>query len=164
MYLLVSDTSVLIDLERSGLLDEAFQCGWTLVVPDLLYDRELADYNGPHLMKLGLRVLELTDQEVSISQELQTARSTLSLPDCFALVCALRPKHALLSGDGNLRKEASARKAEVFGLLWLFDRMEEAGIEREKLCGGLSALRDHPRCRLPKAEIEIRLERWEKQS
>ncbi|MDG0857490.1 hypothetical protein [Roseateles puraquae] len=54
MIILVSDTSVLIDLERGGLLEPAFSCGLTMVVPDLLYDRELVAENGPFLKQLGL--------------------------------------------------------------------------------------------------------------
>ena len=37
MKILVSDTSVLIDLERGGLLEAAFGCGHPLVVPDYPY-------------------------------------------------------------------------------------------------------------------------------
>jgi hypothetical protein len=36
MQVLVSDTSVLIDLERAGLEASVFDTGHTLVVPDLL--------------------------------------------------------------------------------------------------------------------------------
>ena len=46
MIILVSDTSILIDLERGGLLEAAFACGLTMVVPDLLYERELEPENG----------------------------------------------------------------------------------------------------------------------
>jgi hypothetical protein len=60
MIILVSDTSILIDLERGGLLEAAFSCGMTLVVPDLLYERELADENGPYLKSLGLGVVSLS--------------------------------------------------------------------------------------------------------
>ena len=56
MIVLVSDTSILIDLERGGLLEAAFSCGLTMVVPDLLYERELESENGPFLRKLGLGV------------------------------------------------------------------------------------------------------------
>mgnify|MGYP003526952972 FL=1 len=52
MIVLVSDTCILIDLERGGLLEAAFSCGFTMVVPDLIYDRELADENGPYLRSL----------------------------------------------------------------------------------------------------------------
>lgn len=59
MIILVSDTSVLIDLEREGLLEAAFSCGLTMVVPDLLYERELEAENGPYLRKLGRGVVAL---------------------------------------------------------------------------------------------------------
>jgi len=64
MIILVSDTSVLIDLERGGLLEQAFSCGLTMVVPDLLYARELEPDNGPLLRKLGLGVVALNPDEV----------------------------------------------------------------------------------------------------
>ena len=60
MVVLVSDTSVLIDLERGNLLETAFACGLTMIVPDLLYQRELADHNGPYLRSLGLGVTALS--------------------------------------------------------------------------------------------------------
>ena len=41
MVLLVSDTSILIDLERGDLLPLAFSSGVPMVVPDLLYEKEL---------------------------------------------------------------------------------------------------------------------------
>ncbi|MCW3618671.1 hypothetical protein K6Y76_37205, partial [Burkholderia cenocepacia] len=63
MIILVSDTSVLIDLERGGLLEAAFSCGLTMAVPDLLYERELETENGPLLRKLGLGVVALTPDE-----------------------------------------------------------------------------------------------------
>jgi hypothetical protein len=110
MIILVSDTSVLIDLERGGLLEQAFSCGLTMVVPDLLYARELEPDNGPLLRKLGLGVVALNPDEVHFAQQLRTQRPGLSLPDCFALSCARRADHALVSGDMLLRTEAQARQ------------------------------------------------------
>jgi hypothetical protein len=50
MLILVSDTSVLIDLERGGLLAPAFTCGLTMVVPDFLYEceRSFGPFSCPH--------------------------------------------------------------------------------------------------------------------
>ncbi len=90
MTILVADTSVLIDLERGGLLAHAFSCGLTMVVPDLLYARELASDNGPLLRKLGLGMVALEPAEVDFAQQLRRQRPGLSLPDCFALSCARR--------------------------------------------------------------------------
>lgn len=47
----------------------------------------------------------------------------------------------------------------VHGVLWLFDRMHEEGVaDGNKLGTSLRVIAAHPRCRLPKAEIEKRLQ------
>lgn len=161
MIILVSDTSVLIDLERGGLLESAFSCGLTMVVPDLLYERELAADNGPFLKQLGLGIVALTPGEMSLAQEIRGQRPGLSLPDCFALSCAKRVDHALVTGDRLLRSEAQTRQCSVFGLLWILDQMETSGaVGAAMLHEGLSRIANHPRSRLPRAEIANRLQRW----
>lgn len=163
MIILVSDTSVLIDLERGGLLEPAFSCGLTMVVPDLLYARELEADNGPLLRALGLGVVALNPDEVDFAQKLRKKQPGLSLPDCFALSCARRHDHALVSGDKLLRTEAQAQHCAVYGLLWILDQMEASGnIGAAMLNEGLSRIWNHPRCRLPKAEVAARLQRWTK--
>lgn len=103
MIILVSDTSVLIDLERGGLLEPAFSCGLTMVVPDLLYDRELASDNGPLLRQLGLGVVELAPDEVSFAQQLRTLRPGLSLlrPELRKATgpCTGKRRHAVAQGS-----------------------------------------------------------------
>ena len=42
MNVTVADTSVLIDLERGGLLEDCFSLPYQFTVPDLLYRNELA--------------------------------------------------------------------------------------------------------------------------
>ncbi len=56
---LVSDTSVLIDLERGTLLETCFRLPFQFAVPDLLYERELKNHGGDNLLRLGLRIEEL---------------------------------------------------------------------------------------------------------
>lgn len=160
MVLLVSDTSVLVDLERGGLLEASFGCGLTMVVPDILYERELAAHNGPYLKTLGLGVVSLSPAEVQLAQSVNTARKALSLPDAFALSCAMRPEHTLVTGDKTLRAEAAARRITVVGLLWLLDHMAEVGVSKEQLREGLSRICAHVRCRLPAAEVKERLASW----
>lgn len=160
MIVLVSDTSVLVDLERAALLEQSFSCGLTMVVPDLLYRRELADYNGSYLRALGLQVAQLTPTELKLVQSISGAQPKLSLPDCFALVCATRRGHALLSGDRALRGEAGRHGVDTFGLLWLLDQMELKGVPKTDLVAGLSQLLMHPRCRLPREDAQTRITRW----
>ncbi len=161
MQILVSDTSILIDLERGELLESVFSCGLTLIVPDLLYERELQNDNGPYLRALGLGVVALTSSEVAFAQAVRRQRPTLSLPDCFALCCAMRPEHVLITGDKTLRNEAKGRGHHVYGLLWLLDQMAAANsVDRSLLHAALSKIAADPRCRLPSTEVRIRLGRW----
>lgn len=160
MIILVSDTSVLIDLERGGLLESTFSCGLTLVVPDYLYQRELEAYNGQYLRALGLGVIELTPQEVAIAQLTMIQCKGLSLVDCFALTCAMRPSHALMTGDAILRNEAKSRNAIVYGLLWVLDFMESSGLAYSLLHEALNKISAGPKCRLPKDEVKKRLIKW----
>ena len=161
MIVLVSDTSVLVDLERGGLLEAAFACGHQLVVPDYLYEMELEPYNGPLLKEMGLNVVELTSEEVAFAQATQTALPALTLADCFALSCARRPEHLLVTGDKALRAKADQEKVTCSGLLWLLDQMAASkGIALVSLAEGLQKIVAHPRCRLPKHEVSIRLAKW----
>ena len=57
--ILVSDTSVLIDLDRGTLVEATFRLPFEFTVPDLLYERELREHGGPEFVRLGLRVQEL---------------------------------------------------------------------------------------------------------
>jgi hypothetical protein len=121
MKILVSDTSVLIDLERGGLLDSCFQLPFELAVPDLLYARELKDFGGPALVARGLRVEELSGDEVTAAQTVRAAHRKLSLPDAFAYALASVRAWTLLTGDGELRTLAAAQGVPFFGVLWVLD-------------------------------------------
>jgi hypothetical protein len=163
MKILVSDTSVLIDLERGGLLDSCFSLPVEFAVPDILYARELADHGGPALVARGLRVEELTGEEVTIAQRVRSAHPKLSLPDAFAYALASVRSWTLLTGDGDLRALAQAEQVPFFGVLWVLDQLFDAQvIEAATIIAGLQLIAAHPRCRLPRAEIQVRLERYGK--
>lgn len=78
MDLLVSDTSVLVDLRRGSLLEAAFGLPYRFVVPDLLYERELRDHGGDELIGLGLVVADLTGEQVELAQH--TRENNLPCP------------------------------------------------------------------------------------
>jgi hypothetical protein len=160
MRVLVSDTSILIDLERGALLRVAFALDVELVVPDLLYERELRDHGGSDLIALGLRVESLEENEVQHAQEYRRANPRLALPDTFALALARDRNWILLTGDGPLRALANTEHVECHGVLWLIDRMHsESAADAGTLHAGLERIACHPRCRLPRAEIAARLNR-----
>jgi hypothetical protein len=161
LAILVSDTSVLIDLDRGSLLEDVFLLPHEFAVPDLLFARELADSLGTRLVSLGLRVEELTDGEVARATVVGRQHRSLSVPDAFAFTIAEQRGWTLLSGDGRLRTVARAAMVECRGVLWLCDQLEEGHhVEVERLHAGLTAISSHARCRLPAAEIEVRLARY----
>ena len=161
MHVLVSDTSVLVDLERGSLLEASFRLPFQFSVPDLLYERELKNYGGEELIRLGLVVVELDGDSVRRALAYRRREPALSLPDCFALALAQTRSWVLLSGDGALRQLAADEAVECHGVLWLFDEMHDADVVNiRQLHDGLTAIAKHPRCRLPKSEIRRRLARY----
>lgn len=119
MRVLVSDTSVLIDLERCELLQSAFALDAELVVPDVLFDRELSEHNGADLLTMGLRVESVDPDGVAQAQTYLKRQKRLSVPDALALTLARRHGWLLLSGDGALRTLAA--EEEVVG--WKLQRI-----------------------------------------
>ena len=158
LQVLVSDTSVLIDLERGSLLNATFRLPYEFAVPDLLYRQELQNWNGEELRKLGLSVQVLDGNGVSRALAYRRQAPALSLPDCFALALAQTQSWILLSGDTDLRHLAATQAVECHGVLWILDEMRVAAAASiRELHSGLSAMAAHPRCRLPQAEIRRRL-------
>jgi hypothetical protein len=161
--ILVSDTSVLIDLERGNLIEAAFRLSGELVVPDLLYDRELKAYNGPELVGLGLRVESLDGAGVNQALGYRRQVAALSLPDAFALSIAKTEGDILLTGDKALRTLAGTETVECHGVLWVLDQMNHEGAATiQEIHDGLQLMAGHPRCRLPRGEVTKRLNRLAK--
>ena len=161
MRVLVSDTSVLVDLERGNLLQAAFLLPLEFAGPDVLYNRALKNFGGPQLKDLGLRIEELAPEGVELAKSFRDQKPGLSVPDAFAAALAKTQGWALLAGDGLLRELAAEEAVECRGVLWLMDLMlEMAIVEPQALHDGLLRISAHPRCRLPKREIRVRCERY----
>lgn len=157
----MSDTSVLIDLDRGSLVEAVFGLPVEFVVPDLLYERELRQHGGEELREFGLRVEQLDGPGVVRALGYRGLEPSLSLVDSFALALAAENRWTLLTGDRVLRSLARSEGVDCHGLLWVLDLMAEAAVvDRRTLYSGLEAIGDHPRCRLPRAEVNKRLERW----
>ena len=157
----VSDTSVLIDLERASLLTPSFRLRFDFAVPDLLYERELKSFGGEDMRNRGMRVEALDSDGVALAIEYGRSCPGLSLPDTFALALAKSNGWTLLTGDAELRQVAEREHVACHGVLWLLDRMlEEEIVSRRALHAGLKAMSSHPRCRLPRGEVQERLKAW----
>ncbi len=161
----VSDTSVLIDLERGSLLTASFRLRYGFAVPDMLYENELKPFGGDDLRKRGLRVEALDDVGVALALGYRRSHIGLSLPDTFALALTKCNGWMLLTGDAELRQLAERELVPCHGVLWLLDRMcVEKVATQHALHVGLQAMSSHPRCRLPRGEVQRRLTAWKNRS
>ncbi len=162
MRVLVSDSSVLLEMAKRGLLPAMFRLPFEFVVPDLLFEEELIDlgeYTRDDLRSFGLRVEGLDPVGVTTALSYQARRRRLSLVDCFALALASRRGYRLLTGDKAMRSFAEAEAIEVNGVLWLVDEMIAANVvPAGDVLAVLIAMRDDPRCHLPGHELASRID------
>lgn len=161
MDVLVSDTSVVIDLERALLLEHVFGLPYRFVVPDALYDKEIRDYGGERLLALGLQVRPLSGEQLTEAQRLRSLERRISIHDSYALTLAKAEAAILLAGDAAMRRLAEAEEVRCHGVLWVFDRLEEHQVvNAAALHAGLSRVVAHPRCWLPRDMVDQRLRRY----
>ena len=158
---LVIDTSVIIDLLRGALVEAALALPFHFVVPAPLLDLELPPEQAAFLISSGFHAVEIDPPVVTLAQSLLERTEGISAVDSFVLALAESASIALLTGDGRLRRLAESEHVEVHGLLWLLDRIEEAGTaDRRTLRRGLSIIAASPRCRLPRDQVRVRLARY----
>jgi len=79
--------------------------------------------------------------------------------DLFALVLALARECPLLTGDNDLRQLAGLKGVEVFGALWLMERLYESRLlTLDEMAESYEAMLN-PQRRLPIEEIKNHLPR-----
>ena len=118
----VSDSSMLLDVERGCVEAAAFALGLDICVPDLLFEREL-EPDGDRLLDLGLKVLKLDGGGVLQAVRYQRLVPSLSLSQAFALALAQRTGAALLTGEARLRCLAIKEDVACHDILWLRERI-----------------------------------------
>ena len=161
MKVLVSDSSILIEFSKRGLMEKIFDLKFQFAVPDLLFHEELIDlgrYSRQDLLGLGLRVEALDAEAVEVAIAYQSKRAPLSLVDSFALALANRQGWYLLTEDRIMRNVAQSEGILHRGVLWVIESMFNAGIlSTGQVVAALEAMRDDPRCPLPKPELTVRI-------
>ena len=161
MKVLVSDSSILIEFLKCELLDKMFALEFEFAVPDLLFHEELIDlgaYSRRDLLGLGLRVESLDAEGVKTAMAYQSERPALSLVDSFALAMATHQGWRLLTEDRTMRNVAESKGISHRDSLWVIDNMLAAGIlSASQVVALLEAMRDDPRCPVPKREMDVRL-------
>lgn len=156
----VNDASCLIDLKKGQLLHVLMRLPYRFIVPLPIREEELLNFTPQEWRMLedgGLGTYDLPGTEVAQVLALKREHSRLSANDCFALVTTTCHEDAiLLTGDGLLRKVATARAVRVHGVLWIIDELHAAeACEIELLVSALEGWRADDAVFLPVAEIEV---------
>ena len=127
LKIIVSDSSVLMDLAKVDLLEATVALPFDFMIPDVMLAEELLDlgrYRAAELVALGFRSGSLNGPDVArVFAYFREQRRHLSLNDCFAWRLAELHEAVLMTGDGDLRRLAKQSGVEVHGLLWVIGLM-----------------------------------------
>jgi len=123
LKIIVSDSSVLMDLAKVRLIEATLALPFEFVIPETILVKELLDlgsYTTRDLLRLGFRAgaLEPDDTTRALAY-FRTHRRVLSVHDCFAWRLAEVHKGILMTGDAGLRAIATKNGVEVHGTLWV---------------------------------------------
>jgi len=163
MRIIINDSSALIDLAKTRLLEHLLRLPYRFVIPDVLYADELITlhhYRREQLLDIGFVLGELDGPQVGRASEYSHRCPALSLNDCFALVMAeTTPDAVLLTGDQRLRRVAEQHRVETHGILWILDQAFERGtVNAATLHAVLLMLTSDPLIRLPSKELQRRMQ------
>lgn len=159
--IIVNDASALIDLKKGELLHVLGGLPFRWIVPLPIREEEMLSFSGQDWATVeaaGFEVFDLPPDMVGEAFAVRRAFPRLSANDCFCLVSAAVHENAvLLTGDGELRSVAEARRVEVHGVLWILDHLFASGAcDVALLRGALTIWSADPAVRLPRREITIR--------
>jgi hypothetical protein len=91
--LLVSDANIFMDFAATDFTPLLFRLGEDLIVPDILYEEELARRHA-HLLRLGLRKMSMTGEQIARAVLLRRKYPAPSNNDLLALTLARCSAHS----------------------------------------------------------------------
>lgn len=155
----VSDTNIWSHFRHGDLLEELFALPFAFASTDFVLS-ELPDGEAEQLKALGLIVETLEGEAVTALFELTVLHNNSALADVSCYFVARAQGLPLLTGDGQLRRQAAKDGLEVRGALWLLDQLVAHDIiATAHAAAALQAMLDAG-ARLPQAECAHRLAAW----
>lgn len=162
MDIVVNDTNIFLDLMSVGLLDISFELPIKFHTVDYVV-AEITDMEQKkQIMKLvetgKLYVKEFDEQEFGeIISLYQSRNNNVSVTDCSVWYYAKKNDFRLLTGDGKLRKSATADGVIVSGIFYITDMLVECNIVgKTDMANILNSLRAINK-RLPQKIIDERI-------
>ena len=164
MRIVINDANILIDIAKLDLLEAFSNLNFDLYTTDFVYEELNEIQKSPIstlLIKDHLTIIETEDiQDFQNITTLLENSNGLSLEDCSVWYYSSKMSGTLLTGDGKLRKRASEDGVEVRGVLFIFDELINQNLlsynDAVDKMKQLKLLNN----RLPKNEIDKRIESW----
>lgn len=159
MKLHINDANILMDIVKLDLTDIFLTLGFELYTTDFVFaEMELEQQEqllSDKLIKIGasqedmIAIFELYEQQVGLSYE-----------DCSTWYFAKQMDGILVTGDGKLRKKASASGIEVRGIIYIIEQIKKQKLLSTEDCIEKLRLLAELNDRLPMNEIENRIRIW----
>ena len=164
MRIVINDANILIDIAKLDLLEAFSNLNFDLYTTDFVYEELNEIQKSPIstlLIKDHLTIIETEDiQDFQNITTLLENSNGLSFEDCSVWYYSSKMSGTLLTGDGKLRKRASEDGVEVRGVLFIFDELINQNLlsynDAVDKMKQLKLLNN----RLPKNEIDKRIESW----
>lgn len=164
MRIVINDANILIDIAKLDLLEAFSNLNFDLYTTDFVYEELNEIQKSPIstlLIKDHLTIIETEDiQDFQNITTLLENSNGLSFEDCSVWYYSSKMSGTLLTGDGKLRKLASEDGVEVRGVLFIFDELINQNLlsynDAVDKMKQLKLLNN----RLPKNEIDKRIESW----
>ncbi|WP_334891506.1 hypothetical protein [Nostoc sp.] len=155
MRLLISNPSILITLQRVGFLEPLFNLAIEVNVTDFLYERELKDYDGQKLLKLGLQIQSLEPEMATFAIQYCRSHTTLCQDEGYAFALAQKCEFILLIINPELARLAAIERIKHYSLSLLLELMlDRQVISQDFLQQGLFNITAMTRCHLLRKEAE----------
>lgn len=170
--IVVNDTNVFIDLFSVGLLGEFFSLPWEIhttnfVMLELLREGQhaaVASYRETGQLHIPVfEQVELTEIG-RMYQQYYGKRTNVSFTDCSVWYYAKVNHYVLLTGDRKLRSASHLDGVEVHGIIHVLDSLVASGIVLPRTAAEKLKQLYSLNPRLPKEEIDKRIEEWGKES
>ena len=159
ILLIISDASVLIDIECAELTSAMFSLSYQFAVPDTLFVEELEEQHS-HLLQCGLISKTMSGALVAEAYNLYQKYRKPSLNDTLALTLAKHLGCQLLTGDKALRDAAKELNVEVHGTIWLVEQMLQGKKITVEIARVAFQKMKYSGSRLSWFEVENLLVRW----
>ena len=159
MKLHINDANILMDIVKLDMTDAFLALGFDLYTTDFVF-AEMEPEQQVLLASDVLVKLVANQEDIVAIFEMMEAHNGLSFEDCSTWHFAQKMDGILVTGDGKLRRKASASGVEVRGMIYIIEQIKEQKLLPVAVCVEKLTMLTQLNDRLPLDEINVRIDAW----